>query len=66
MSRPDRWWRPTTTRRPPLRARARRMYSDEELNKTFDVAYECGQVAERKRHEQLEGGLRRLMDAIRA
>ncbi|WP_200213356.1 hypothetical protein [Micromonospora coerulea] len=66
MSRPERWWRPPTTRRPAQRARARRMYTDKELDQTFDVAYECGQVAERKRQELLHDGLQRLVEAVRA
>ncbi|WP_433319172.1 hypothetical protein [Micromonospora chersina] len=55
MSRPDRWWRPTTRRRPAQRARQRRMYSEQELLATFDTAYECGKGDERRRwqHDDL-------------
>ncbi|MFG2052676.1 hypothetical protein ACGFI9_01475 [Micromonospora sp. NPDC048930] len=66
MSRPDRWWRPTTQRRPPLRARQRRMYTEQEMTATFDTGYECGQGDERKRHDQQDEWLRRVLDAYDA
>ncbi|MEV0156866.1 hypothetical protein AB0H57_24485 [Micromonospora sp. NPDC050686] len=66
MSRPDRWWRPTTSRRPAQRTRARRMYSGKELDTTFDLGYTIGQADERKRHQQRDEQITRLARAADA
>lgn len=42
--RPDRWWRPSTTRRPAQRARQRRMHTGRELDGMFDTGYATGYV----------------------
>ena len=62
MTRPDRWWRPSTTRRPALRATRRARPTTGRTD--FEAGYRAGLAddttpAERDRYEQL----RRAVDA---
>ncbi|MBB5828156.1 hypothetical protein [Micromonospora carbonacea] len=55
MSRPERWWRPSTTRRPAARSRARIRQthaSREELDQAVELSMEVGVMEGRKQGER--------------
>ncbi|MFI6329842.1 hypothetical protein ACIBBG_16265 [Micromonospora chersina] len=62
MSRAERWWRPATRRRPPLRARQRRTYTEQEVNDTFDRGYRYGEANARE-DDGIDKALEVAMDA---
>ncbi|GGR80136.1 hypothetical protein GCM10010169_25390 [Micromonospora fulviviridis] len=62
MSRPDRWWRPATRRRPPIRVRQRRTYTEQEVNDTFDRGYRYGEANARE-DDGIDKALNVAMDA---
>ncbi|GIJ25494.1 hypothetical protein Vqi01_06560 [Micromonospora qiuiae] len=66
MSRPERWWRPSTNRRPASRRVRRQAFTGRDVDDAFDVGYRAGQADAAQRRQDRDEQLRRAADALRA